>query len=428
MAGLTAKKVRKLLRHGVPGRHIDSDSGGPDRVVGLYLIVLHKSSASWELRYQLDGRPHWLGLGSARTFSLEEARQRAKAARQLWTDGVDPIDAKRAERAAKKAAKAANKKALTFRSAAQRYFTQHEKKWTSVSHRNEFLRSLDAYAFPHIGDMDVASIKLADVLRCIEPEWTTKSTTMDRTRNRIEAVIDWAVVREYRPAGTNPARWRGHLDQVLPTPRKVAPVRNFAAVDYHELPAFMAELRQLDSIAARALAFLISTASRRGEVIGAKWREIDLDEATWTIPSTRMKSKREHRVPLSAQVLELLHAHHDENPDAFVFVGPQAGTGLSHMAMGRVMTRLNHGDATVHGFRSAFRTWASEMTSYPREICERALAHVTGNRTEKAYERGDQLAKRRKLMEAWALYCCTPVAAGKVLNMHGVKLGAPTHP
>jgi integrase len=419
---LSVKKVQKLLRHGVPGRHIDSDSGDPNRQRGLYLVVVHKDSASWELRYQLDGRPHWMGLGSARTFSLEEARQRAKAARQQWTDGLDPIAAKRSERAAKKAAKV-KKKVLTFRAAAQRYFQQHEAKWTNPAHRREFLRSLSRYAYKYIGDMDVANIILADVLRCIEPEWTTKSVTMDRTRNRIEAVLDWCVVREYRPAGTNPAKWKGHLDQVLPAVRKIAPVKNFAAVDYRQLPALMATLRQHDSIAARALTFLILTASRRGEVIGAKWGEIDIDEAVWTIPDTRMKAKREHRVPLTPQVMELLRDHYDGDPDAFVFIGPAGG--LSHMSLTRLVARLGYG-GTIHGYRSCFRTWASEQTNYPREVMERSLAHAVGSKTEAAYERGDQLAKRRKLMEAWAKYCTTPLpATGKVLNLHGVKLGAP---
>jgi len=427
---LTMKKVAKLLRKGVPGRHIDSDSGDPDRQRGLYLVVNHRDSASWELRYQLHGQPHWLGLGSARVFSLPEARERARAARQKLVDGLDPLEAKRAERAAKKAAKAVKVKALTFAEAAKRYFQQHESKWTSASHRHEFLRSLSAYAFPHIGAMDVKAIQLDDVLRCIEPEWTTKSVTMDRVRNRLEAVLDFCTVRKLRDPGTNPASWKGHLDQILPPPRKVAPVKNFSAVDYNALPALMADLRQHDSIVAvRALMFLILTASRRGEVIGARWGEFhieDTKEAVWNIPPKRMKSKREHRVPLSPQVIELLREHHDEDPDAFVFIGPQAGHGLSHMAMSRVLTRLEYEGITIHGFRSAFRTWASEQTNYPREICERALAHVTGSKTEAAYERGDQLAKRRKLMEAWSKYCTTPpVMTGKLLTLRGVELSAP---
>jgi integrase len=422
---LSMKKVAKLLRRGVPGRHIDSDSGDPNRQRGLYLVINHKDSAAWELRFQLHGRPHWMGLGSARVFSLQQARERAKAAHQLLADKIDPLDAKRSERAAAKLAKAAKKKVLTFRNAAQRYFQQHESKWTSASHRNEFLRSLTAYAYPAIGDQDVATITLADVLRCIEPEWTTKSITMDRTRNRIEQIIDWCVVREHRPPGTNPAKWKGHLDQVLPPPRRIAPVKNFAAVDYHELPAFMQALRQHEGVAARALTFLILTASRRGEVIGAKCGEIDIKEATWTIPGTRMKAKREHRIPLSSQVMDLIHEHYDGDPDAFVFVGPQAGTGLSHMSFSRLVARLGYDGVTIHGFRSAFRTWASEQTNYPREIMERCLAHAVGSKTEQAYERSDQITKRRKLMETWSRYCTTPPAAGKVIPIQGVKLETP---
>jgi integrase len=419
---LTMKKVAKLLRRGVPGRHIDSDSGDPDRQRGLYLVVHHRDSASWELRYQLHGTPHWMGLGSARTFSLPEVRQRAKLARQQLADKRDPLQAKRDERAAAKALKGATRKILTFRAAAQRYHTQNESKWTNTQHRNEFLRSLERYAYTHIGDMDVAAIKLADILHVIEPHWQTSCITIDRVRRRIEAVIDWCVVREYRPPGTNPAQWKGHLDQVLPAPRKVAPVKNFAAVDYHDLPAFMTVLRGETSDAAQALRFLILTAARYAEVTGARWNEINLDEMTWTIPASRMKSKREHRVPLSAAALEILRANRDVNPDEFVFIGPAGG--LSHMALSRVMKRLGYDGVTIHGFRSSFRTWAAETTNVPREVCEMALAHVTGSKTEKAYERTDQIIKRRKLMEAWSQYCCTPPVAGKVLTIHGVKLDA----
>jgi integrase len=420
---LTMKKVAKLLRQGVPGRHIDSDSGDPERQRGLYLVVHHRDSASYELRYQLHGSPHWMGIGSARTFSLPEARERARAARQQLADKVDPLEAKRTERAAAKLAKTAKKKVLTFRAAAQRYFTQNQSKWTNAAHSREFLRSLERYAFPHIGDMDVAAIKLADVLSVLEPHWTTKCITVDRVRRRVEAVLDWCVVREYRPPGTNPAQWKGHLDQVLPAPRKIAPVQNFKALDYHDLPAFMATLREDDSTTGRGLQFLIHTAARYAEVTGAKWGEIDIEEATWTIPPNRMKSKRIHRVPLSPQALDLLAQHYDGKPDAFVFIGP-AGGSLSHMALSRVMARLGY-KATVHGFRSSFRTWAAEQTNYPREICERALAHVTGSRTEVAYERSDQIVKRRKLMETWSKYCSTPPVAGKVLTLRGVKLDAP---
>jgi integrase len=418
---LTMKKTAKLLRKGVPGRHIDSDSGDPDRQRGLYLVVHHRDSASWELRYQLNGSPHWMGLGSARTFSLQEARARARAARQQLADKINPLDTKRSERAAAKLAKV-KKRVLTFRAAAQRYFQQHEAKWSNPAHRREFLRSLSRYAYQHIGDMDVANIILADVLHCIEPQWTTKSVTMDRTRNRIEAVLDWCVVREYRPAGTNPAKWKGHLDQILPAPRAVAPVKNFAAIDYRGIPAFIQALHKDDSVAARGLEFLILCASRSAEVTGATWAEIDLKEATWTVPAERMKAKHAHRVALSTAALDLLRERHGD-PDAYVFTGP-AGR-LSPMAFRRVLARLGHGGMTVHGFRSSFRTWASEQTSYPREICERALAHTVGSKTEQAYERSDQITKRRKLMEQWARYCSTPPAAGRVITLSGVKLEAP---
>jgi len=308
-------------------------------------------------------------------------------------------------------AKAAAAKRLTFAEAARRYFDQNESKWRNARHRDQFLGTLRMYAFPVLGDMDVATIDTPDILRAVEPHWTSTAVTVDRTRGRIEQIIDWAIVRGHRPAGPNPARWKGHLDQVLPAPRKVAPIAHHNAMAFAGVPAFMAALHQQDTVAARALEFLIHTAARTSEVIGATWDEIDLDGKTWTVPANRMKAGREHRVPLSARVIDLLRAMPREDGNPFVFAGPRAGAGLSRMALPLVMRRMGqNGQTTIHGFRSSFRDWAGETTSFAHDICEAALAHVRGDHSVRAYARGDLFDKRRKLMEAWAKFCTAPPA------------------
>jgi integrase len=394
---LTAKRAERTKK---PGRYRCG------LVKGLLLQIAKGGAKSWVLRYELNGREHWMGLGSAAEFSLKQARERALAARRLLADGADPLATKQAN---KQAAKLAEARKLTFREAAQAFFNQHETKWRSVKHRDAFLGSLVAFAFPALGDMDVAAVDTRDVLRAIEPIWKTKSVTADRTRNRIEQVMDWCVVRGHRPPGTNPARWKGHLDQALPAPHKVAPVEHHAAMDYRQLPVFMAELRRQDGTAARALEFLILTAARTGEVIGATWGEIDLDSRTWIVPAQRIKSHREHRVPLSSACIELLRQLPRQTGNPLVFIsGPKAR--LSKMAMTYVMERLNQ-SVTIHGFRSSFRDWAGETTAFAHDICEAALAHVRGDQSVRAYARGDLFLKRRKLMEAWAEYCAAKPAA-----------------
>ena len=396
---LTAKRVERTK---TPGRYRDG------LVPGLLLQIGDGGAKSWVLRYMLHGKERMMGIGPVTAFNLREARERARSARQLLADGVDPLDVKRQRRAEVKAAAA---RVLTFAEAAQRYFDQHEKKWTSASHRDQFLSSLRNYAFPIIGDMDVAAIQLADILRVIEPHWTTKSVTADRVRNRIEAVLDWCVVRGHRPPGTNPARWKGHLDQVLPPARKVAPVTHHAAMNYRELPSFMAALREReDSVAGRALEFLILTAARSGEVFGARWGEIDLDGGTWTIPAGRMKAKREHRVPLAPAALDLVRSLPREDGNPFVFIGPSSGRGLGHMALIRVLERMGRDGVTVHGFRSAFSDWAHESTAHANHTIELSLAHNVGTEVERGYRRGPMLAKRVRLMADWAKYCVSSPA------------------
>ena len=393
---LTAKIVARLKGE---GRYKDGF------MPGLYLQVSGTGTKSWLLRFEVNGQPErWMGLGSATIFSLAEARVRARAARQQLADGLDPLQAKRE---AKAAAKLAAAKKLTFRAAAVRYAAQNEAKWTNASYRSQFMSSLQADAFPLIGDMDVAVIDTPDVLQVLEPIWTTKTVSASRVHRRIEWVLDWAAVYGHRPRGDNPARWRGHLDQALPRRHQIAPVTHLKALPYAELPGFMAELRQRESNAARALEFTILTAARSNEVLGATWSEIDLDNKLWIVPAARMKAGRAHRVPLAPAAIELLRALPREKGNDHVFVGPAAGGGFSDMAMMRVMRTLGRTE-TTHGFRSTFSDWAHERTAHANHAIEISLAHSIGNAVEKAYRRGDLLEKRRRLMEEWARYCAAP--------------------
>jgi integrase len=404
---LSAKKVERATK---PGRY-------PCGLVrGLLLQVTESGGKSWVLRYQLHGRERWLGLGSAADFTLKEARERARAARQLLADKIDPVEQKQATQAAAKLAAA---RKLTFRDAAERYFDQNAERWRNASHREQFLGTLKAHVFPAIGGLDVASIDTPDILRALEPIWKSKSITADRTRGRIEQVLDWAVVRGHRPAGTNPAKWKGHLDQVLPPPRQLAPIVHHNAMPYRDVPEFMVALRAQNTVPARALEFLILTSARSQEVLGAQWSEIDLVDKVWTVPASRMKAKREHRVPLSSVAIELLKKlpRHGE----YVFPGKRAGAPNHRMCLTWAMKQLGQeGKSTPHGFRSAFRDWAGETTAFAHDVCEAALAHVRGNASVRAYARGDLFNKRRQLMEQWSKFCTSPpakVAADNVVTM-----------
>lgn len=401
---LTAKRVEREKR---PGRYRD------DR--NLYLVVINPNNRSWDFRYMIDGRERHMGLGPVHTVDLAEARQRARAARLLLLDGIDPIEHKRAEKACRAAAKA---KLLTFREASEAFFNQHEGKWSNVKHRLQFVSTLKTYAFPVLGNMAVDQITTPEVLRAIEPHWLSKTETMNRVRGRIESVLDWATVRGYR-SGDNPARWKGHLSEVLPARGQVAKVNHHAALPHPDMPPFMAELRKREGVAARALEFSILTVARTGEVIGAQWSEFDLDAKLWKVPPGRMKGGREHRVALSDRAVALLRVLPTEDGNDFVFLGSRPGSGLSHMAMMQVLKRMGHDDITVHGFRSSFRDWCAERTNYPREVAEMALAHVIDDKTEAAYRRGDLLRKRQQLAEAWSKYCTSPppAGAGAVLPM-----------
>ena len=271
-----------------------------------------------------------------------------------------------------------------------------------------------------LGDLSIAAINTALVLKVIEPIWTAKPETAARVRGRIEAVVDWAKAREFRN-GENPARWRGHLDKLLPARLKVARVRHHAALPFADLQDFMADLRGLDGVSPRALEFAILTAARTGETIGARWEEIDLKTKVWIIPPERMKGGREHRVPLSSRALEILELIHRESESEFVFPGGRAGKPLSNMAMLATLRRMNRSDVTAHGFRSTFSDWAAETTGYPREVVEMALAHAVSDKVEAAYRRGDLFEKRRRIMEDWSTYCTLPAPTGD--RVVALKLG-----
>jgi integrase len=369
---------------------------------GLYLQITPSGAKSWLLRYERNGRERWMGLGPLHTVSLKEAREGARRARQQLLDGTDPIEARRSERA--KAALEASK-AVTFEEAATTYFDAHQAKWRNAKHRNQFISTLKEYVFPKLGKLAVADIDIGSVLSVLEPIWPTKTETASRVRSRIEAVLDWAAVRKLR-TGDNPARWKGNLQHVLPARSRLAKPQHHAALPYAEIPHFMASLRKREGVAARALELTILPAARTGEVVGARWDEIDLTARTWTVPGNRMKAGREHRVPLSDEAVDILKALPREKSNPYVFIGPRAG-GLSNMAMAAVLRRMDYVDITVHGFRSTFRDWTAESTAFPNHVVEMALAHTVGNKVEAAYRRGDLFEKRRKLLSEWTRYCAT---------------------
>ena len=389
--GLSAKRVAHLKK---PGRYGDGH--------GLCLQITPSGVKSWLLRYERNGRERWMGLGPLHTIPLKEARERATKARGQLLDGIDPLEARKREHALR-ALEAA--KTISFEEAATLYFDAHERKWRNAKHRAQFLSTLKSYVFPKIGSMAIADIDTGLVLKCIEPIWQAKTETASRVRGRIESVLDWATVRGYRAPGDNPARWRGHLSEVLPARESIRKTAHHPALPYTQVSEFIAELREREGVAALALQFTILTAARTGEVIGARWNEVDLKAKLWTVPAGRIKGGREHRVPLSDSALAILKGLPREANNPFIFVGPKAGGPLSSMAMFMLLRRAGHGNVTVHGFRSTFRDWAAECTAYPNHVVEQALAHTIGNAVEAAYRRSDLLDKRRRLMNDWARYC-----------------------
>jgi len=343
-----------------------------------------------------------MGLGPYPIVTLERAREKALDAQRLKVDGRDPIAARDAIRAAEQLESA---KAITFKDAAERYIEVHKAGWKNEKHGAQWLATLSTYAYPIFGSLSVGAVDTALVTKVLEPIWSTKAETAGRLRGRIESILDWATARGLRQ-GENPARWRGHLENLLPQLSRVKKVEHHAALPYQDMPAFMGKLREQNGTAARALEFTVLTAARTGEVIYANWSEFDLQEATWTIPAERMKNGRAHRVPLTPQAMAILNAEHEPGREGFVFPGLKSGKPLSNMSMLKTLERMGRHDLTVHGFRSSFRDWAAEATGYPREVAEAALAHSIADKVEAAYRRTDLFDKRRKLMSAWAQFCC----------------------
>ena len=304
---------------------------------------------------------------------------------------------------------------MTFSKCAEKYIAAHSAAWRNDKHAAQWKNTLKAYADPIIGELAVKDVDTGLVLRVLEPIWTKKPETASRLRGRMERILDWARVMGYR-SGENPARWRGHLDKLLPSAMNRRKREHHAALPYDQLGAFVGDLRKQSGSAARALEWLILNASRTGEVIGAKAGEVDLDKGIWTIPAERMKSGREHRIPLSPRAIEI--AREQEGP--YLFPGLRNGDPLSNMAMLKLLRRMGRDDITTHGFRSTFRDWAAECTSYPNEVCEMALAHAIGDKVEAAYRRGDLFEKRRQLMLDWGRYC-EAQDGGKVIPMRGLK-------
>lgn len=368
---------------------------------GLYLQITTAGVKSWLFRYMRNGKARGMGLGPVHTIGLADARTRALDCRRQLLDGIDPIDSRNAERAAQGIAQT---NAVTFQHCAEKYIEAYRASWKNAKHADQWTNTLTTYAYPIFDSLSVSAIDTALVMKVLEPIWTTKTETASRIRGRIESILDWATVHGYR-VGENPARLKGHLDKLLPKRSRVQKVEHHPALPYADLPDFMNELRAAEGTAARALEFLILTATRTNETIGATWQEFDLDEGVWTVPAERMKMRKQHRVPLSARAIALVKAQQKLKRGDYVFPGARDKKPLSNMAMLQLLERMKRNDITVHGFRSTFRDWAGETTHYPREVCEAALAHGIKDKAEAAYARGDLFAKRAALMQDWDKYC-----------------------
>jgi integrase len=376
---------------------------------------------SWLFRYEMDGARHDMGLGSVATLRLAEAREQARRLRQQIIAGIDPLEARNEQKAERRAralvARAEKAKAQTFRECVEKYISVHGDEWKNTKHAAQWRTTLETYAYPVIGDLNVADIDEAHLVRVLEPIWRKIPETARRVRGRIEAVLGYATVSKFR-TGDNPARWRNHLQTLLGGTQKA--VEHHAALPFAEVPAFMVELRQRKSTSASALEFAVLTAARTGEVISALWNEIDLKKTkTWTIPANRMKAKAEHRVPLTPRAVEILEGL--ERKGKYVFGTAVTGKPLSNMALLELLRGMRAG-FTVHGFRSAFRDWAAERTNYANHVVEKALAHAVPDKVEAAYRRGALFEKRRRLMAEWERYLSRPSAAvAKVHDLAAVR-------
>ena len=398
----TAKRLTTVKVNGLRKAGLFADGDG------LYLQITPTGSKSWVFRYKSNGRARDMGLGPISAVNLAQAREKAAECRRQRSEGKDPLEARKAAVAGARAAEAQR---TTFREAAEQLLAAHEAGWRNARHRQQWRNSLATYVHPVIGDISVAAVDKALVLKILEPLWRTKPETASRVRGRIERVLVAAKARGQRD-GENPARWRGHLDAILPRRSKVQVVQHYPALPYRELPTFMNELRERQGITPRALEFTILTVARTGAAIGTRWAEIDLSEATWTVPASRMKGGKVHVVALSKRAVAILCELSQARIGEFVFPGIKPRHPLSSMAMLMLLRDMRSG-LTVHGFRSSFKDWCAEQTSFPNFLSEAALAHVVADKVEAAYRRTDLLERRRELMEAWARFCA--LGAGKVI-------------
>lgn len=403
-----AKKTERLTDLAVkrlkdPGYHADGR--------GLYLQVGQNGSKSWLLRFTRDGKQRWMGLGAYPVVSLSEARQLARDKLRLLNEGIDPIELRKSEVMARKLDAA---RTITFKGCATAYIAAHEPSWQNQKHASQWTNTLKTYAFPKVGDRPVQDLDTESILSILEPIWQIKTETASRIRQRVEVILDWAKVRGYR-TGENPARWRGHLDKILPKRSRVQKVKHHAAFPYADLPTFFHKLQARQAVSARALMFTILTAARTSEVRLMTWSEVDFDKAVWNRPAEHMKAKRPHRVPLTDFAMNILKGMRSfqDMGHRYVFPGLKPEKPMSENTMLKFLQEeMGQDNVTVHGFRSTFRDWAAEMTSYPRELAESALAHIIADKTEAAYLRGDMFERRRDLMNAWETYCLSHEAKG----------------
>jgi len=397
------KLTGKQIRNAKPGHHAD---GG-----GLYLQKRDGGSGSWIFRYARDGKETWLGLGSLDTINVIEAREQARHMRQMLLAGNDPASDRRERRAEQAKQQAAT---ILFRDAWTQVVDARKAEWkhsSSLVQWNASLASIDQA----LGGAPCHLIDTNMIRTALEPEWKRTQVTAERTRQRIEAVLDWAAVHTGRTGAPNPARWKGNLQHVL---RDTAEVKHHEALPYDQLPEFMARLRARNTPAARAFEFAILTAARSGEALGARWSEIKGD--TWSIPAERMKEGNAHTVPLSPRAVEIINAMPRNSEFVFTSIdGRRAGQQIGRDAFKDTLRALAV-DVTAHGFRSTFADWAADRTNYPREVREQCLAHAVENKVERAYRRGDLFEKRRRLMDSWADFCAKPAATGKVLSIRGI--------
>lgn len=402
---LTIKRIQNEKRK---GRYADGN--------GLYLQVARSGAKSWIFRYKRNKKTYEMGLGGIDLYPLVEARRKAMDLKKLIADGLDPIT----ESKKRKQAQFLNDaRQITFASCAQQYIDSHKVAWKNEKHLTQWTNTLEQYIYPFIGELSIADIDTDLIIKCFQPIWTTKTETASRTRGRVERIFDWALARGFRTT-PNPARWKGHLDKLLPSPMKIKRVEHFKAMSLDEMGAFCKRLRSEQGISSRALEFTILTAARTNEVLGAKWEELDIDQKIWTIPADRMKANNLHQVPLSPRAIEILLMLRAHRKSVYVFSGRRPNKPLSNMAMLKVLRKMKI-KTTTHGFRSTFRDWAAEKTNFPREVAEAALAHTLGNKVELAYLRTTLFDRRAKMMNQWDKFCATETRRAEVLHLSKVS-------